>query len=262
MSSSTSTSRSQAAPTGGIKPGWQSSKKLAACNGSSCCKGRPVNLRSCASDGGFPARCTTINRPLTSISTVATAKSAACPDALIASSRLVTGAISTGVQASPRRARYCSSRSDTFKRIVSPASARVTHAGSNTGHGDFQGPLDHLRHLAFVFTFPVTAQQFRLQVVQWICVGVAHFHGVGEHRFAFQQILLLLELQQARNASGQPFPKAGAQCLELVVFHQGLFVIAGNAQVGLGQRSEEHTSELQSRPHLVCRLLLEKKNNK
>src|SRR3989442_9501033 len=28
----------------------------------------------------------------------------------------------------------------------------------------------------------------------------------------------------------------------------------------LGKRSEEHTSELQSRPHLVCRLLLEKKN--
>src|SRR3989442_4878357 len=26
-----------------------------------------------------------------------------------------------------------------------------------------------------------------------------------------------------------------------------------------GNRSEEHTSELQSRPHLVCRLLLEKK---
>src|SRR5690625_6815469 len=27
------------------------------------------------------------------------------------------------------------------------------------------------------------------------------------------------------------------------------------------ERSEEHTSELQSRGHLVCRLLLEKKNN-
>src|SRR3989442_9012430 len=27
-------------------------------------------------------------------------------------------------------------------------------------------------------------------------------------------------------------------------------------------RSEEHTSELQSRPHLVCRLLLEKKKEK
>src|SRR5436305_2605316 len=29
--------------------------------------------------------------------------------------------------------------------------------------------------------------------------------------------------------------------------------------VGPQQRSEEHTSELQSRPHIVCRLLLEKK---
>src|SRR2546422_1979826 len=29
--------------------------------------------------------------------------------------------------------------------------------------------------------------------------------------------------------------------------------------VSLGRRSEEHTSELQSRLHLVCRLLLEKK---
>src|SRR5687768_17679385 len=31
---------------------------------------------------------------------------------------------------------------------------------------------------------------------------------------------------------------------------------------GLAVRSEEHTSELQSRLHLVCRLLLEKKKNK
>src|SRR5690554_7605264 len=30
---------------------------------------------------------------------------------------------------------------------------------------------------------------------------------------------------------------------------------------GQVDRSEEHTSELQSRPHLVCRLLLEKKKN-
>src|SRR5690554_7690960 len=30
---------------------------------------------------------------------------------------------------------------------------------------------------------------------------------------------------------------------------------------GVTYRSEEHTSELQSRPHLVCRLLLEKTNS-
>src|SRR5690554_7251973 len=35
---------------------------------------------------------------------------------------------------------------------------------------------------------------------------------------------------------------------------------AGNHAQGV--RSEEHTSELQSRPHLVCRLLLEKKKKK
>src|SRR3989442_9015634 len=34
------------------------------------------------------------------------------------------------------------------------------------------------------------------------------------------------------------------------------------AGVSKDSRSEEHTSELQSRPHLVCRLLLEKKKKK
>src|SRR3712207_8783734 len=37
--------------------------------------------------------------------------------------------------------------------------------------------------------------------------------------------------------------------------------VAAGAQPGLRLRSEEHTSELQSRQYLVCRLLLEKKKN-
>src|SRR5690554_7490014 len=61
--------------------------------------------------------------------------------------------------------------------------------------------------------------------------------------------------------------------------HQGPMLLELNARPGLSiqlangvglihrletieKRSEEHTSELQSRPHLVCRLLLEKKKNK
>src|SRR5207244_13572192 len=36
---------------------------------------------------------------------------------------------------------------------------------------------------------------------------------------------------------------------------------SGTVVVPLDPRSEEHTSELQSPDHLVCRLLLEKKNN-
>src|SRR2546422_8469125 len=36
---------------------------------------------------------------------------------------------------------------------------------------------------------------------------------------------------------------------------------SGTSRTSAGTRSEEHTSELQSRLHLVCRLLLEKKKN-
>src|SRR5690554_221505 len=48
-------------------------------------------------------------------------------------------------------------------------------------------------------------------------------------------------------------------CSILVIF--GLFTRAALVPLIITMlRSEEHTSELQSRPHLVCRLLLEKKN--
>src|SRR5690554_7160891 len=40
---------------------------------------------------------------------------------------------------------------------------------------------------------------------------------------------------------------------------RGVVPYPAHIPVGMDSRSEEHTSELQSRPHLVCRLLLEKK---
>src|SRR5690554_1798150 len=40
---------------------------------------------------------------------------------------------------------------------------------------------------------------------------------------------------------------------------QSIALTVGDGDDGVVERSEEHTSELQSRPHLVCRLLLEKK---
>src|SRR5690554_7606061 len=46
----------------------------------------------------------------------------------------------------------------------------------------------------------------------------------------------------------------------LSVYYFGQY--GNRSLLGLERRSEEHTSELQSRPHLVCRLLLEKKNKK
>src|SRR3712207_7398851 len=43
------------------------------------------------------------------------------------------------------------------------------------------------------------------------------------------------------------------------VAQRGLHLRGGAARVERERRSEEHTSELQSRQYLVCRLLLEKK---
>src|SRR5690554_7600534 len=63
---------------------------------------------------------------------------------------------------------------------------------------------------------------------------------------------------------GQCFEKwnSGANCSE---YQPTVNTMSGyNPKNNLGisaLRSEEHTSELQSRPHLVCRLLLEKKKN-
>src|SRR5438876_2492105 len=46
-----------------------------------------------------------------------------------------------------------------------------------------------------------------------------------------------------------------------VITHPWVTAAIGQAQKRVELRSEEHTSELQSPVHLVCRLLLEKKNN-
>src|SRR3712207_8614630 len=43
---------------------------------------------------------------------------------------------------------------------------------------------------------------------------------------------------------------------------KGTVHLRRNRHRGFGQRSEEHTSELQSRQYLVCRLLLEKKKKR
>src|SRR2546422_8227121 len=58
-------------------------------------------------------------------------------------------------------------------------------------------------------------------------------------------------------------PDAAARPRRLVVDAKGIVWYSDYARGQLGRlRSEEHTSELQSRLHLVCRLLLEKKKKK
>src|SRR2546429_7240794 len=67
--------------------------------------------------------------------------------------------------------------------------------------------------------------------------------------------------QAVLRSSDVPF---GVDNMDLVLVDDVLYTgrtirAAMNGLFDLGRRSEEHTSELQSRLHLVCRLLLEKK---
>src|SRR5436309_7874050 len=81
----------------------------------------------------------------------------------------------------------------------------------------------------------------------------------------FQRILLLLRRRPPR-ATLFPYTTLfrsaqanGSYVLARKVTHaEGQPATDGHVAIG-GRRSEEHTSELQSRENLVCRLLLEKK---
>src|SRR3989442_11016081 len=80
--------------------------------------------------------------------------------------------------------------------------------------------------------------------------GIAHVRASNEHDLYFMQGWVhagdrLFQMDYNRRL-------ASGTLAELV----GTAALANDVQ-----RSEEHTSELQSRPHLVCRLLLEKKKN-
>src|SRR5690554_7310239 len=68
---------------------------------------------------------------------------------------------------------------------------------------------------------------------------------------------LIKQLEKAGDLTGK---NASVNTIPLVDQPwQRLIVVGTGKDADRTPRSEEHTSELQSRPHLVCRLLLEKK---
>src|SRR5438045_7709985 len=64
--------------------------------------------------------------------------------------------------------------------------------------------------------------------------------------------------ERSRAATEAPQP-SGGDGLERLGAVGGVHGVLEQRVLGAAQRSEEHTSELQSLRHLVCRLLLEKK---
>src|SRR5690606_40296635 len=80
-------------------------------------------------------------------------------------------------------------------------------------------------------------------------------HELGQ--WALRLLLLTLAVTPLRQLTGQPVLLQFRRMLGLYAFAYASLHFA--AWLGLDLRSEEHTSELQSRENLVCRLLLEKK---
>src|SRR5690554_5418009 len=82
--------------------------------------------------------------------------------------------------------------------------------------------------------------------------------GVGKSAFANTIAAALLCTE--RDAAGSPCGQCRGCHLRAQGSHPDLNLVQPEESkriIRVDQRSEEHTSELQSRPHLVCRLLLE-----
>src|SRR5690554_7570223 len=91
-------------------------------------------------------------------------------------------------------------------------------------------------------------------------------HTALKYRLGIAYIYQIQALGRCRGAGGTAVARGYNGCK---IFHtqfsapyiqQGAH--KGTHHIAQKARSEEHTSELQSRPHLVCRLLLEKKKKK
>src|SRR5690625_2640135 len=89
-----------------------------------------------------------------------------------------------------------------------------------------------------------------------ILVEGAHFDPISVARTS-RRFRLTSEASKRfeRGVDHNLAPYAVQRVVDLLVEYGG-----GSADDAVTDRSEEHTSELQSRGHLVCRLLLEKKN--
>src|SRR5436305_2701767 len=102
-----------------------------------------------------------------------------------------------------------------------------------------------------------TARQVKIALLRGLMEAESfevflHSRYVGQKRFSLQGAESLMVIL---DSILHKCPAAGVEEICMGMAHRGRL----NVQIS-STRSEEHTSELQSRPHLVCRLLLEKKN--
>src|SRR5690554_8238900 len=102
----------------------------------------------------------------------------------------------------------------------------------------------------------VQAGEDKLQNDEWQVISLYPPQGVYQAEILQQLVTAVEGLWQVQSSEGTPLLRSIDSLASMNV------IVAQQDELRFRRRSEEHTSELQSRPHLVCRLLLEKKKKK
>ena len=120
---------------------------------------------------------------------------------------------------------------------------------------DLIGPLPHVKR-ALRDGFPADVARLSLGMIVALPVGVYALSLVAPEVFRYGVSLVTLTLLVLL-VGGVRY--SGVLSRSMIY---GTGAVGGLMAGSVGLRSEEHTSELQSRRNLVCRLLLEKKKDK
>src|SRR5690348_11283298 len=107
-----------------------------------------------------------------------------------------------------------------------------------------------------VFSETVTNARPRSRNIRNVSCRSGNSPTQGPHQVAQKLISNIFPVGFARS-----LPSSSLVAMESSIGSASIFVSSA-LTVGICVRSEEHTSELQSPVHLVCRLLLEKKKHK
>src|SRR5437870_10466743 len=114
----------------------------------------------------------------------------------------------------------------------------------------------HAPTLKIAMMMPPTQPKEKREIVIWRSPSL----GPSVEKKATGRTPSALKMMIIARLSQKPRPKIGIAKAPRPTVE--ITRLAESHMVKLSKRSEEHTSELQSRGHLVCRLLLEKKNTR
>src|SRR5690625_4859397 len=139
---------------------------------------------------------------------------------------------------------------------------KIEAIGTQTKIGSIGQSLSSLREERSPLQMQITKFVQYMAVIGFIVFALVWGYSYWQSRDLLESLLVGLTL--AMSILPEEIPVAFTTFMALgawKLMREGIIIKRSNVVETLGSttRSEEHTSELQSRGHLVCRLLLEKK---